>query len=97
MLDAAGIPAGIVERGRGCLLVVRDEDRSRAVRELEDYRREALEQPPERQLKALPGGWIGMLAYWAALITVAGAGGRPGLRRRLVRRGPRPRRRDDRR
>ena len=72
VLDAAQIPARIVERGWACLLVVRREDLPRAVQELDDYRREGQESRPAPQLVTLPGGWAGMLGYWVVLVGVAG-------------------------
>jgi len=76
VLDAAGIPAEIEDRSGSCLLVVSKEDLSRAVQELDDYRREGLQEQPERSPAPLPGGWIGILAYSAVLVTVAGLAGR---------------------
>ena len=72
VLDAAGIRGGIEDRRGAYLLVVREEDLLRAVRELDDYRREGLQEQPERALTPLPGGWIGILAYSVALVAVAG-------------------------
>jgi len=72
VLDAAGIPAAVEDRRGACLLVVREEDLSRAERELDDYRQEGREERPQRSLKLLPGGWIGILAYSSVLVAVAG-------------------------
>jgi membrane associated rhomboid family serine protease len=72
VLDAAGIPGAIEDRRGTCLLVVREEDLPRAVQELDDYRREVAQVQPARALTTLPGGWLGILAYSVALVTVAG-------------------------
>jgi len=72
VLDAAGIPARVVDRGRSCLLVVREDDRVRAALELDDYRSEGLQIQPEPELTVLPGGWLGILLYAAALVAVSG-------------------------
>jgi len=72
VLDAAGIRGGIEERRGICVLVVREQDLQRALGELDDYRREIQQERPERALTPLPGGWIGVLVYSAALVAVAG-------------------------
>jgi membrane associated rhomboid family serine protease len=74
VLDAAGIPADIDNHGGDAVLIVDLEDLTRALRELDDYRREDLAETPVRSLPSpdpLPGGWIGILAYAAAIIIVA--------------------------
>ena len=44
VLDAARVPAEVVDRYGGCVLVVPDEHLERAVEELDDYRRELREE-----------------------------------------------------
>ena len=75
MLDAARIPAEIVDRGRACLVLVGEEDLSRAVDELDDYVREGLEDRPSRAPVARPGAAAGALCYFAVLVGIAGLAG----------------------
>jgi rhomboid protease GluP len=72
VLDAAGIPGEIEDRGGKCLLVVLEEDLPRAVQELDDYRREIVHARPAPTLTTLPGGWLGILSYAVVLVAVAG-------------------------
>ena len=71
MLDAARIPAAVEGRLGNYLLVVVEEDLERAVRELDDYRREEVPPPPDPPLEPLSGGWAGILVYALVLVGVA--------------------------
>lgn len=78
VLDAAGVPAAIVQRGAGFALVVRDEDLEAAVHELDDYRREVVQERRERAAEKAEapqprsGGWQGAAVYVAVLLSVGG-------------------------
>lgn len=76
VLDAVRIPAEVVHEDGIYHLMVHESDAARALRELEDYVREAVRPAPEPDWTPLSDGRIAAFVYAAVLVLVTAATGR---------------------